>query len=167
MRIYTFCIRSKLDYGSIDYVSWRKSYLQVLDPIYNQALRLCLGAYRTSPCQSLYAETNELSLILRRKKLSMNYSIKLKSDPNNRTYIPGSFLIFSSRPIMSSPYCATWNKGVRLLSVLGLWSIVKTSVMSENDGTTVRQTVAHTMQLWPHGLGTSCGSRPSRRKAHE
>ena len=53
---------------------------------------------------------------------------------------------------MSSPYCVTWNKGVRLLSVLGLWPIVETSVVSENDGTTVRQTVAHTIQLWPHGL---------------
>ena len=39
------------------------------------------------------------------------------------------------------------------------------SVMSENDGTTVRQTVSHTIQLWPHGLGTPCGSRLSRRKA--
>ena len=77
MRIYTSCIRSKLDYGSVVYGSGRKSYLQVLDPIHNQALRLCLGAYHTSPCQSLYAETNELSLNLRRKKLSMNYTLKL------------------------------------------------------------------------------------------
>ena len=46
---------------------------------------------------------------------------------------------------MSSPYCATWNKGVRLLSVLKLWPIVDTSVMSENDDITVRQTVAHTI----------------------
>ena len=60
---------------------------------------------------------------------------------------PGSFLRFNSRPIMSSPYCTTSNKGVRLLSVLNLWPIVETSVVSENDGTTVRQTVAHTIQL--------------------
>ena len=76
---------------------------------------------------------------------------------------PSSFLRFNSRPIMSSSYC----KGVRLLSVMELWPIVETSVMSENDGTTVRQTVAHTIQLWPHELGTPCGSRLSRRKAHE
>ena len=41
---------------------------------------------------------------------------------------------------MSSPYCATLNKGVRLLSILKLWSTVETSVISENDGITVRQT---------------------------
>ena len=46
-----------------------------------------------------------------------------------------------------------------------LWPIVETSVKSENDGTTVRQTVAHTIQLLPHGLGTPRGSRLSRRNA--
>ena len=38
------------------------------------------------------------------------------------------------RKVMGStptPYCATSNKGVRLLSVLELWPIVETSVMSE------------------------------------
>ena len=42
-------------------------------------------------------------------------------DSHNR---PGSFLRFNYRPIMLSPYYATWNKGVRLLSMLKLWPIV-------------------------------------------
>ena len=46
-----------------------------------------------------------------------------------------------------------------------LQPIVETSVMSENDGITVRQTVAHTIQLWSHGLDTPRGSCLSRRKA--
>ena len=46
MQIYTSCIRSKLDHGSLVYRSGKKSYLQLLDPIHNQALRLCLCAYR-------------------------------------------------------------------------------------------------------------------------
>ena len=79
-------------------------------------------------------------------------------------YWPGSFLRFNFRPIVSSSYCASEIRGVQLLLVLKLWPIVETSVMSENDGTTVRQT-AHTMQLWPHELGAPCGSRLSRRKA--
>ena len=66
-------------------------------------------------------------------------------------YRQGSFLRFNSPRITSSPYSATWNKGVWLLLVLKLWPIVQTSVMSENDGITVRQTVAHTVQLGPHG----------------
>ena len=39
--------------------------------------------------------------------------------------------------------------------------------MYENDGITVRQTVSHTIQLWPIGLGSPCGSRLSRRKAEK
>ena len=39
--------------------SARKSYLQMLDPIHNQGLRLCLGAFRTSPVESLYVDAHE------------------------------------------------------------------------------------------------------------
>ena len=62
-------------------------------------------------------------------------------------YRPGSFLRFNSRSLMLYPHCVTLNKGVRHLSVLKLWPIVETSVVSENDGITVRQTVAHIIQL--------------------
>ena len=48
LRIYRSLIRYKLDYGCIVYGSARKSYLQMLDPIHNQGLRHCLGAFRTS-----------------------------------------------------------------------------------------------------------------------
>ena len=63
--------------------------------------------------------------------------------------LTGSFLRLNSPPIMSSLYCAMRNK-----SVLKLWSIVETSVMSENDGIT--HTHTHTIRLWLHGLGTPC-----------
>ena len=49
-------------------------------------------------------------------------------------------LRFTSQPIMLSPYYVTWNKKLVRLSVLKLWPIVETSVMSENDGISVRQT---------------------------
>ena len=35
----------------------RQSYLQMLDPVHNQGLRLCLGAFRTSverPCMLMH-----------------------------------------------------------------------------------------------------------------
>jgi len=49
LHLYRSLIRSKLpvDYGCIVYGSARGSYLQMLDPIQNYALRLCLGAYQT------------------------------------------------------------------------------------------------------------------------
>ena len=73
LNLYRSLIRSKLDYGSIVYGSARKSYLKSLDTIHHQGLRLALGAFRTSPIESLYAESNEPSLYIRREKLSLQY----------------------------------------------------------------------------------------------
>ena len=62
------------------------SVLKLLDPIHHQGLRLALGAFRTSPVKSLYAEAKEPSLAHRRLKLSLNYVLKLKSCPDNPAY---------------------------------------------------------------------------------
>ncbi|GFV56078.1 RNA-directed DNA polymerase from mobile element jockey, partial [Trichonephila clavipes] len=69
LRLYRALFRSKLDYGSVVYSSAGKYLLKILDPVHHQALRLCLGAFRTSPVESLYAETYEPPLDLRRKLL--------------------------------------------------------------------------------------------------
>ena len=45
-----------------------------LDPIHNQGLRLALGAFRTSPVASLYAEADEPSPYSRREKLPLQYA---------------------------------------------------------------------------------------------
>ena len=74
--LYRSFIRSKLDYGCIVYGSALGSYLRMLDPIQNHALRLCLGAYRTSPASSLCVEANEPPLYFRRKELSLQYCLK-------------------------------------------------------------------------------------------
>ena len=57
-----------------------------MDSIHNQGLRLALGAFRTSPVNSLYPEANEPSLNLRRKKRSLQYYLKLKSNHDNPTH---------------------------------------------------------------------------------
>ena len=46
-------------------------------------LRIALGAFRTSPVQSLYAEAGEPSLKHRRLKLSLNYNLKSRSLSEN------------------------------------------------------------------------------------
>ena len=85
LKLYRTLVRSKLDYSCIIYGSARQSYLRKLDSIHNQGLRLALGAFRRSPVNSLYAEVNEPSLNLRRKKLSLQYYLKLKSNHDNPT----------------------------------------------------------------------------------
>jgi len=58
----------------------------MLDPIQNHVRRLCLGAYRTSPASSLCVEANEPPLYFRRKKLSLQYCLKLCCNYNNPAY---------------------------------------------------------------------------------
>ena len=86
LHLYRSLIRSKLDYASLIYGSTRPSYLKMLDPVQNQGLRLALGAYRTSPIPSLQAEAYEPPLHLRRKQLSLQYALKLSSNPKNPAY---------------------------------------------------------------------------------
>ena len=83
LNLYRSLLRSKLDYGSIVYGSARKSYLKCLDTIHHQGLRLAVGAFCTSPVESLYAESNEPSLYTRREKLSLQYTTKLAANPKN------------------------------------------------------------------------------------
>jgi len=86
VHLYRSLIRSKLDYGCIVYGSARGSYLQMLDSIQNYALRLCLDAYRTSPSSSLCVLANKPPLYTRRRKLSIQYCLKLSSSPQNPTH---------------------------------------------------------------------------------
>ena len=72
-------IRSKLDYGCIVYGSDCPSYIKLLDTVHHQGLRLSLGAFRTSPVESLYVEANKPSLENRCIKLGMQYATKLKA----------------------------------------------------------------------------------------
>ena len=52
-------------------------------------LRLCLGAFRTSPASNLCVEANEPPLQLRRKKL---YTLKLSANQSN----PAHKTVFNS-----------------------------------------------------------------------
>ena len=90
-----------MDYGCIVYGSARKSYLQMLDPIHNQGLRLCLGAFRTSPVDSLYVDAHEPSLGTSRAKLSLHYATKIKSltnHPAHNAVFDNTYMKFDSRP---------------------------------------------------------------------
>ena len=108
LRLYRSLIRSKLDYGSIVYGSARKSYLKILDSIHNEGLRLVLGAFRTSPINSLYVEANEPSLSYRRQKLSLQYLLKLKSNHFNPThkvvFKPKYKRLFERKPNVIPPF---------------------------------------------------------------
>ena len=86
LKLYRSLVRSKLDYGCIIYGSASKAALAKLDPVHNQGLRLSLGAFRSSPVESLYVEAHDPSLEIRREKLALLYILKLKANPGNPAY---------------------------------------------------------------------------------
>ncbi len=86
LRLYRSLVRSKLDYGCIVYGETFKSYAKMIDPIHNKGLRICTGAFRSSPVCSLYVEANEPPLYIRRIKLSLQYANQLMSNEKNPAY---------------------------------------------------------------------------------
>ncbi|GFW86831.1 uncharacterized protein TNCV_2809861 [Trichonephila clavipes] len=83
LRVYQALILSRLDYGCVVYGSARASVLKRLDAIHHSALRICSGAFRTSPVTSLYVVCHQPPLELRRKQLSANYFIRAMSVPSH------------------------------------------------------------------------------------
>ena len=83
LKLYRILIRSKIDNGCSIYGAARKSYLKSLQTVYDKGLRLVLGAFRTSPVESLYSEAYEPPLKLSFTKLGLQYYSKLKSLPSN------------------------------------------------------------------------------------
>ena len=81
------------------YGSARKCYLQMLDPVHNQGLILCLGTFRISPVESF---TLMHCLGARRAKLYLQYASKIKSLPkhpaHNVVFDNGHMKLFDARP---------------------------------------------------------------------
>ena len=74
LTLYRALIRSKLDYGSIVYRNASETDLKSLDVVHNQGIRLSLGAFKSSPVESMYVEAHELPLRERRLELVMKYT---------------------------------------------------------------------------------------------
>ena len=145
LHLYRSLIRSKLDYGSIVYGSARKSYLQMLDTVHNQGLRLALGAFRTSPVSSLNVEADEPSLWLRREKLSLQYAIRLAANPSNTAFeitFPPQFQEYYERkpnaiksfglriaPLLESANINTKNIQKHSFSDIPSWCITKPNIL--------------------------------------
>ena len=87
LHIYKALVQSKLDYACQIYGTASPSALKMLDTVHHQALRLCTGAFRTSPKESLYVETGEQSLEDRRLSLRVQFYIRSKQLPVDKTIV--------------------------------------------------------------------------------
>ncbi|XP_055939426.1 uncharacterized protein LOC129969045 [Argiope bruennichi] len=116
LKVYRSVIRSKLDYGCCVYGSARNSYLSRLNYVHHQALRVCCGAFRTSPISSLYVETCEPSLSFRRNMLSACYYFRVLS---NRSHpLRRMFLNCSQSPLFNVRRSCIPPLGSRILKFL-------------------------------------------------
>ena len=85
IRLYTSLCLSKIDYACQIYGSACKTNLEKLDRVHNLGLRICTGAFRTSPVESIYVDSGLPPLSIRREELSLRYIAKtlaLKNNPN-------------------------------------------------------------------------------------
>ncbi|GBM67535.1 putative RNA-directed DNA polymerase from transposon X-element [Araneus ventricosus] len=109
LRIYQAVILSRIDYGCMVYGSARFTVLRRLDTIHHSALRICTGAFRTSPVESLYIISHQLPLDSKRQKISALYSFRAQSvrnHPINRLSLPAGLLrLFAARPSHILPLC--------------------------------------------------------------
>ena len=78
LNIYRALMRSVLDYGCIAYMSAAESNLKRLDALQAQALRICSGAFKTSPVSAIQVEMGEMPLRIRRVKLMLAYWVNLQ-----------------------------------------------------------------------------------------
>nr|CAH7746851.1 unnamed protein product [Callosobruchus chinensis] len=86
LNIYKATILSKIDYGSQCYITAPTSYIKKLDAIHNSGLRMALGAFHTSPVNSIYCEAECPSLCFRRETLLHKYANSLKFKPHLSQY---------------------------------------------------------------------------------
>ncbi|GFX83937.1 putative RNA-directed DNA polymerase from transposon X-element [Trichonephila clavipes] len=108
LRVYQAIVLSHIDYGCVVYGSACNSTLKKLDPVHHMELRICSGAFRTSPVQSLYVNCNQLPLDLRRRKLSLAYYFKILSVPSHplqNLYMSTSMKrLYDARPSNIRPF---------------------------------------------------------------
>ena len=84
--LYTALVKSKLDYGAHIYGTPGSKALHRLDPIQNECLRACTGAFKSSPAVSLYTDTGIPPLKYSRDVISLKYFFKTLAHPGSLTH---------------------------------------------------------------------------------
>ena len=95
---YISYICAKLDYGAVIYCTFAKSNLEKLEKVQNAAIRLILGARKSTPILSLQAEAYIPPLDMHRGYLSVKKLIKLSYKAEGMSILD---------PVTSNRFCDT------------------------------------------------------------
>ena len=78
LNIYWALMRPVFDDGCVAFMAEAESNLKKLDVLQAQALRICSGAFKTSPVSAMQVEMGEMPLRIRRVKLMLAYWVNLQ-----------------------------------------------------------------------------------------
>ena len=130
LNIHKVIILAKIEYGSPIFATAAPSNLQLLDPIHHKCLRICLGAFRTTPKQSLYVESNIPSLETRRKIASMQFyfrNLGKKDKHNDYLFDTSKDYIFEAKKTGPYPLGFTIRKYLQEFDI-GIPKIIQTEI---------------------------------------
>ena len=133
LQIYRATTRSQIDYGCQVYASAPNRFLKRLDSIHHLAIRLCTGAFRSSPINSLLTEAFEPPLQSRRHQLIMQHFIRQKRLPNSPSTLKSDLYFNDSRynELPHSIPFGTMTKGILDLYNLNIPQIIPQLMPSE------------------------------------
>ena len=120
LRMYCALCLSKIDYGSQIYSSACKTILNKLDIVHNAGLRLCTGAYRTTPIDSIYVDSGFPPLAIRREKLGLRFLARVLTSPQNPNfkYLRNPINMVVNRPRLPKPLEVRLHDSAREVGLL-------------------------------------------------
>ena len=130
LNIHKAIILAKVEYASPIFATAADSNLKLLDPIHHKCLRICLGAFPTTPVQSLYVECNIPSLVVRRKIACMQYyfrNLERKGQHNKYLFDTTNDHIFQNKKSGPFPLGFTIRKFLEEFDI-GTPKIIKINV---------------------------------------
>ncbi|GBM13554.1 hypothetical protein AVEN_68909-1, partial [Araneus ventricosus] len=141
LRIYQAVILSSIDYGCIVYGSARPTVLRRLDTIHHSALRICSGAFRTSPVEIEKAITETVGEVKSTKKLrSGDLLVEVHSRKQSQQIV--KLKNFSNIPISVSPH-ASLNSSKGVITFGELLNVATEEILKELQG----QGVSHVRRI--------------------
>ncbi|XP_043262640.1 uncharacterized protein LOC122403273 [Colletes gigas] len=109
LKMYTTLIQSRVEYMGIVYQKENRSATQIYT-ICNSAIRLAIGAHRTSPTKSLYSEAGIIPPKFRAIYNILKYAHKIKTQPNHPNYTifyqNNMIARYSTKPLQNQPLTA-------------------------------------------------------------
>lgn len=108
MEICNDTVRSKLDYAIFGHEPAKQGTIRQLKPVHYKDIRLCAGAFRTSPVESLNISAHNSPLYLRRELVGLGYAARVsisKDNPAHSHVVSTSFTeLFARHPSIAQPF---------------------------------------------------------------